>query len=180
MTYEYRVVPAPKKAEKVKGVKGADALIAATLETLLNEQGAEGWEYLRVDTLPVEERQGLTGRTTTFQNVLVFRRRRAEESPRREALPAPSREESAAAAPAPSVDPAPAPAGPGATVTATDPAPVRPPRILGGADRSAPPGGPLAPAADRSEVFGSGDKGTLPSPGAIGDTMRDRPKSDES
>ena len=72
--FEYKVVPAPKRGEKIKGVKAADARFAHTLETLMNEMGAQGWEYQRADTLPSEERSGLTSRSTVFQNVLVFRR----------------------------------------------------------------------------------------------------------
>jgi len=72
--YEYKVVPAPKKPGKIKGVKGTDNKFAAELAGLMNEYGADGWEYQRTDTLPCEERQGLTGRTTTFQNMLIFRR----------------------------------------------------------------------------------------------------------
>jgi hypothetical protein len=40
----------------------------------MNDLGAEGWEYQRTDTLPCEERQGLTGKTTQFRHVLIFRR----------------------------------------------------------------------------------------------------------
>ena len=40
----------------------------------LNELGRDGWDYVRADTLPVDERSGLTGTKTTFQTVLVFRR----------------------------------------------------------------------------------------------------------
>jgi hypothetical protein len=36
--------------------------------------GGVGGEYLRADALPCDERTGLTGTKTTFQNVLVFRR----------------------------------------------------------------------------------------------------------
>ncbi|MDJ0630961.1 MAG: DUF4177 domain-containing protein [Rhodobacter sp.] len=72
--YEYTVVPAPKKPGKIKGVKGTDNRFAAELSRLMNDYGADGWEYQRTDTLPCEERQGLTGRTTTFQTMLVFRR----------------------------------------------------------------------------------------------------------
>jgi hypothetical protein len=72
--YEYKVVPAPKKGRRGKGVKGPEGRFANALETVMNELGAEGWEYQRTDTLPAEERQGLTGRTTVFQNMLVFRR----------------------------------------------------------------------------------------------------------
>lgn len=74
MTFEYKVIPAPKKGLKARGVKGGEARFAHALETVMNELGAEGWEYQRTDTLPVEERQGLTGKTTSFQNMLVFRR----------------------------------------------------------------------------------------------------------
>ncbi|MCO4848017.1 MAG: DUF4177 domain-containing protein [Yoonia sp.] len=72
--YEYKVVPAPKKGLKVKGVKSSEDRFAHALETVMNTLGAEGWEYQRSDTLPSEERSGLTGRVTTFQNMLVFRR----------------------------------------------------------------------------------------------------------
>ncbi|MDP3377653.1 MAG: hypothetical protein Q8S53_04755, partial [Brevundimonas sp.] len=32
------------------------------------------WDYVRADTLPVDERSGLTGTKTSFHNMLVFRR----------------------------------------------------------------------------------------------------------
>jgi hypothetical protein len=72
--YEYKVVPAPTRPAKVKGVKGTEQKFAVALSEIMNELAGDGWEYLRTDTLPCEERQGLTGRTTTFQNMLVFRR----------------------------------------------------------------------------------------------------------
>lgn len=72
--YEYKVVPAPTRAEKARGLKTTADRFAYTLEGLMNAHGAEGWEYLRADTLPVEERTGFTGRATVYQNVLVFRR----------------------------------------------------------------------------------------------------------
>lgn len=72
--YEYKVVPAPKKGLKAKGVKSADDRYANALETAMNALGAKGWEYQRSETLPSEERSGLTRRVTTFQNMLVFRR----------------------------------------------------------------------------------------------------------
>jgi len=78
--FEYKVVPAPKKGKRGKGVKGSDGKFANALETVINEWAANGWEYQRTDTLPSEERQGLTGRTTVFQNVLIFRRT-VEEAP---------------------------------------------------------------------------------------------------
>ncbi|WP_375552009.1 DUF4177 domain-containing protein [Rhodophyticola porphyridii] len=72
--YEYKVVPAPEKGLKTKGVKPGAPRFAHTLENLMNGLGAEGWEYIRADTLPCTERAGLTGSQTIYRNVLIFRR----------------------------------------------------------------------------------------------------------
>ncbi|MEL6639853.1 MAG: DUF4177 domain-containing protein [Pseudomonadota bacterium] len=72
--FEYVVVPAPKKGLKAKGKRSAEDRFANALETIMNEKGAEGWEYVRTDTLPADERQGLTGSKTVYQNMMVFRR----------------------------------------------------------------------------------------------------------
>ncbi|HSF63753.1 MAG TPA: DUF4177 domain-containing protein [Paracoccaceae bacterium] len=72
--YEYKVVPAPRRGEKVKGAKTVEDRFAVALAHVMNDLGAEGWEYLRADTLPCEERVGLTGKATHFHHMLVFRR----------------------------------------------------------------------------------------------------------
>jgi hypothetical protein len=72
--FEYKVIPAPKRGEKARGVKTTEDRFAYALTQLMNQYGAEGWDYVRADALPCEERVGLTGTKTTFQNVLVFRR----------------------------------------------------------------------------------------------------------
>jgi len=73
--YEYRVIPAPKRGLKGKGVGSAtEDRFAFALQEAMNTLGAAGWDYVRADTLPCEERQGLTGRTTAYHNLLVFRR----------------------------------------------------------------------------------------------------------
>ncbi len=72
--YEYKVIPAPKKGRKARGLRTTEARFANALQEVMNEMGAEGWEYLRCDTLPTVERQGLTGKTTVYQNMLVFAR----------------------------------------------------------------------------------------------------------
>ena len=79
-SYEYKIVPAPKTGLKAKGLKTAEDRFANALETTMNALGAQGWEYQRTDTLPCEERSGLTKRVTTFQNMLVFRRVIAAET----------------------------------------------------------------------------------------------------
>lgn len=72
--YEYKVLPAPIRGEKARGVKTTEDRFALTLAGLLNAQARDGWEYLRTDTLPSEERVGFTRRQTVFLNVLIFRR----------------------------------------------------------------------------------------------------------
>lgn len=76
--FEYKVVPAPRKGEKTKTAKTTAEKFGVALARVMNEQAAEGWEYLRADTLPCEERVGLTGTATHFQNMLVFRRALAQ------------------------------------------------------------------------------------------------------
>jgi hypothetical protein len=72
--FEFKVIPAPKRGEKARGVKTTEERFALALTSLMNQFGAEGWDYVRADSLPCEERAGFTSTKTTFQNVLVFRR----------------------------------------------------------------------------------------------------------
>lgn len=72
--YEFKVVPAPRKDEKLRGVKTVEERFAQSLTTLMNQMGRDGWDYVRADTLPVDERSGFTGSKTSFQYLLVFRR----------------------------------------------------------------------------------------------------------
>ncbi|KJZ20503.1 DUF4177 domain-containing protein [Loktanella sp. S4079] len=74
MSYEYKVVPAPTRGVKAKGAKSAEGRFAVALETMMNDLAADRWEYLRTDTLPAEQREGLMGKTTVYRNMLVFRR----------------------------------------------------------------------------------------------------------
>lgn len=117
MAYEYKVVPAPTKGLKARGVKSSADRFAHALQTAMNALGADGWEYQRTDTLPCEEREGLMGKTTVFQNMLVFRRALtiAEETPVQDPV---------AALPAPEPDPDPVPEVETASEEqVTDPAP---------------------------------------------------------
>ncbi len=78
--YEYKIVPAPNKGQKTKDIKTPEGRFALSVEEVLNEMGALGWEYLRAELLPSEERTGLTGSTTNWRNLLVFRRLLEDES----------------------------------------------------------------------------------------------------
>ena len=72
--FEYKVVPAPVKGIKAKGLKTPEARFALGVEQAINALAAEGWEYQRSDVLPSEERVGLTGSETHWRTLLVFRR----------------------------------------------------------------------------------------------------------
>ena len=77
-SYEYLTVPAPTKGAKVKGLKTPSERFAYQVTMLLNQLAGEGWEYWRAETLPSEERKGLTGTQLVPHNLLIFRRPSAE------------------------------------------------------------------------------------------------------
>ena len=72
--FEYKAVPAPTRGTKAKGAKSTEDRFALSITETLNEMAADGWEYVRAETLPCEERKGLTGTQTTYQNVFIFQR----------------------------------------------------------------------------------------------------------
>ena len=74
--YDYKVIPAPAKGEKSKGVRTPEGRFAQAVETMLNRYGESGWEYVRAELLPNQERSGLTGSTTEWRSLLIFRRAR--------------------------------------------------------------------------------------------------------
>lgn len=154
--YEYKVVPAPTTGKKAKGLRTSADRFANALQSVMNELGKDGWEYVRADTLPSEERSGLTGRTTVYQNMLVFRRTAPDAEDKADisgllAAPAPvpaapPLSVGAASQPAPAV-PAPEPA-PAARSAALGPATAEGTAApIGPATRGAPSVTPMAPPA---------------------------------
>lgn len=72
--FEYKAVPAPTRGTKARGVKTVQDRFALAMTETLNEHAGDGWEYVRVETLPCETRRGLTGTQITDQSMIVFRR----------------------------------------------------------------------------------------------------------
>jgi cell division septation protein DedD len=99
--YEYKVIPAPAKGTKAPGIKAGEARFAHTVEALLNAQAAAGWEYMRSDILPSDERQGLASTQTVYRTLMVFRRMRAEEDNAADEMIAVAQGVAEAVAPAP-------------------------------------------------------------------------------
>lgn len=108
MRYEYTAIPAPTRGEKDKDAKTPTERYALTLATELNRMAADGWEYVRADILPSEERSGLTGRTTTYHNLLIFRKEAASQpAPKQEGSTVPQPEYPVAAQPMRAPEPTP-------------------------------------------------------------------------
>ncbi|MGF1660388.1 MAG: hypothetical protein ACFCUS_13255 [Rubrimonas sp.] len=75
MAFVYKVVPAPRRAKKMRGAKTPAEALAMAFEAVMAEQAQAGWEYLRCDLAPMEVKSGLFGRATeTHQALMVFRR----------------------------------------------------------------------------------------------------------
>ncbi|MBV1863019.1 MAG: DUF4177 domain-containing protein [Rhodobacteraceae bacterium] len=78
-SFEYKAIAAPTRARKFKGVKGTAAQFAMVLSELMNEMASDGWEYLRSDSLPVDEKAGLLkARVETYHTMLIFRRAKSQ------------------------------------------------------------------------------------------------------
>lgn len=76
--YEYKVVPAPTRGLKARTARTPETRFALGVETVLNAMGAQGWQFLRAELLPSDERHGLTGTVQHWRNLLVFSRAIAE------------------------------------------------------------------------------------------------------
>ncbi|MBT8409614.1 MAG: DUF4177 domain-containing protein [Alphaproteobacteria bacterium] len=74
MRYEYKTVPAPTRAVRVSGVKGAQARFLHALTAQMNELGRDGWEYQGLDTLTYEERRTFGKARSSEVDVMIFRR----------------------------------------------------------------------------------------------------------
>ena len=86
--FEYKVVNAPRKPGKARGVKGFDDKYAHTLSELMNEMAAEGWQYARAESIPVDEKSGMMGKVTEkYLTLLVFQRPVVDQTPEAEAVP---------------------------------------------------------------------------------------------
>jgi hypothetical protein len=97
--FDYKVIPAPQKGEKVRGLKTGAERFAHTLSELMNDMARDSWEFLRAETLPAEERTGFTSKAVVQHALLVFRRPHdpdaAEATPKKRGLSAETPEGSA-------------------------------------------------------------------------------------
>ena len=75
MQYEYMVIPATRQPGRYRGIRQADARFANSIGEQLNKLAADGWEYVRAESLPAEQRSGIfRKKVVTVYALLVFRR----------------------------------------------------------------------------------------------------------
>lgn len=72
--HEYKVVPAPIRAPRVKGLKSTAERFAHALGEAINAEAAGGWQFQRTETLSCEERGTLGKTRTSTQSVMIFAR----------------------------------------------------------------------------------------------------------
>lgn len=75
--YDYKVVPAPRRLKRIRGVSSSAELCAVTLAETLNAVAREGWEYLRAEQVSAAQEGGWFRRgAEVVETVLIFRRPR--------------------------------------------------------------------------------------------------------
>jgi len=75
MSYEYKCVGAPERAKRVRGARTRTERVASAMEELINDEAVGGWEYLRTDLVPIEEKPNFFSRPQEVHRaVLIFRR----------------------------------------------------------------------------------------------------------
>ena len=130
MTFEYKCVGGPERPKRVRGARSRSDRVALAMEEIIGAEAVDGWEYLRTDLVPVEEKSGLFSRTQEVHRaVLVFRREIGAARSTRPVL-AHTQARSVAVAPEPEVPLQAEPA---------EPREGREGRISLSAERSAPP-----------------------------------------
>ncbi|MEM1385676.1 MAG: DUF4177 domain-containing protein [Pseudomonadota bacterium] len=88
MGYEYKTVGAPERGKRRRGARTRSDRAAVAVEEILNAQALAGWEYVRTDLVPVEERNGFFGRKQiAHRAVMVFRREKADANARASLTP---------------------------------------------------------------------------------------------
>jgi len=74
MAYEYKCVGGPERVRRTRGTTRTER-VAHAMQELIEIEAARGWEYLRTDLIPVEEKPSFLAQSREVHRaVLVFRR----------------------------------------------------------------------------------------------------------
>jgi hypothetical protein len=84
MSFEYKCVGAPERPKRLRGTWSRSDRVALAMQEIIDAEAVDGWEYLRTDLVPVEEKASFFSRTQEVQRaVLIFRRDAVAERPAR-------------------------------------------------------------------------------------------------
>src|SRR5690625_3233101 len=82
MNYEYKCVGAPEEPRRQRGVRAWSDRVALAMQEAITAEAVDGWEYMRTDILPVEEKDGFFSRVRRIQRAVLIFRREIGEAPR--------------------------------------------------------------------------------------------------
>lgn len=82
MNYEYKCVGAPEEPRRQRGVRAWSDRVALAMQEVIAAEAVDGWEYLRTDILPVEEKDGFFSRARRVNRAVLIFRREIGDAPR--------------------------------------------------------------------------------------------------
>ena len=82
MSYEYKCVGAPERPKKQRRVRGRSDRVALAMQEVIAAEAVDGWEYMRTDLVPVEEKNSLFSRAHEVHRAVLVFRRELEPEPR--------------------------------------------------------------------------------------------------
>ncbi len=75
-SFEYRSVPAPERCLRLGKVERGEDRFCLTFDEVLNQQAAEGWEFVRIEALPSRSGFWPFRHRLRTRHLLIFRRDR--------------------------------------------------------------------------------------------------------
>jgi len=107
MDYEYKCVGGPERGKKAKSAKTRSDRVAVAMEEIIADEATDGWEYLRTDLVPVEEKTSFFSRTQEVHRAVMIFRRAIGPAPRRLFAAPQGADRAPMADPAPAYEPRP-------------------------------------------------------------------------
>lgn len=72
--FEFKVLPAPRRSKRMKGLMRGQNRFCATVTEFLNENGLDGWEFIGFEMMPLESRRFLFFQYVGECPCMIFRR----------------------------------------------------------------------------------------------------------
>lgn len=82
MNYEYKCVGAPEEPRRQRGARTGSDRAALAMQEVIAAEAVDGWEYLRIDILPVKEKADIFSRARRVDRAILIFRREIGDAPR--------------------------------------------------------------------------------------------------